>query len=96
MTVTNRMAPSDSWNSRIDHGTQATDGMVWSPVMSDPNAARSTRTRATARPTAVPSTTAMRYPMAAIRIVRATASTSVPSDHMSASSRSTAEGGGSR
>ena len=59
MTVTNRIAASDSWNSRIDHGTHATDGIVWRPVMSDPNAARRTRMRATARPMAVPSTTAM-------------------------------------
>jgi hypothetical protein len=60
MTVTNRMAPSEIWNSRIAHGTHATDGIVCRPVMSEPTAARSTRTRATARPRTVPSTTEIR------------------------------------
>ena len=58
-TVTNMMAPSDSRNSRIDHGTHATDGIVWMPVMSEPKAARSTLTRATSTPITVPMTTAM-------------------------------------
>jgi hypothetical protein len=59
ITVTNRMAPVDSLNSRIDHGTHATDGMVCSPVISEPKAARRTRTRATARPRTVPRITAI-------------------------------------
>ena len=53
------MAPSDSRNRRIDHGTHATDGIVWMPVMSEPKAARSTLTRATSTPITVPMTTAM-------------------------------------
>ncbi len=43
-TTTNRIAASVSLNSRIASGNQAIDGMVCSPVISEPNAARSTRT----------------------------------------------------
>src|SRR5215207_7937755 len=49
--TTTKMIVASVWrNSRIAHGTHATDGMVWMPVMSEPNAARSTPTRATRAP----------------------------------------------
>ena len=53
-TTTKKIAPSDSLKSNSASGNQATDGIVWSPVMNDPNADRSTRLRATTLPTATP------------------------------------------
>jgi hypothetical protein len=59
MTTTKKIAPSLSWNSNSARGYHATDGMVWSPVIIEPMAARSTGMRATAAPIAVPITIAI-------------------------------------
>ena len=53
-TITNMIAASLSLKSRMASGNQATEGMVWSPVISDPTAARRTRDLDTARPMATP------------------------------------------
>ena len=45
-------------------GTHATDGIVWSPVMIEPIAARRIGTRATAMPTAPPMSIESRNPWA--------------------------------
>ena len=58
MTTTKRMACSASLNRRMASGNQAMDGMVCSPVISEPTAMRSTRTRDTTAPTATPITSA--------------------------------------
>ncbi len=58
MSSTKRMARSDSWNRTMASGSQATDGIVWKPVISEPTAERSTRLWATATPRAVPMTRA--------------------------------------
>ena len=42
MTITNRIAPSVSWNRRMARGNQAMDGIVWRPVIIEPIAIRST------------------------------------------------------
>ena len=50
MRMTNRIACSESWNSRIASGNQAIEGIVCSPVIIDPIAARRIVDRATATP----------------------------------------------
>ena len=66
MTMTNRIALSVSWNSRIASGNQAIDGMVCRPVISEPIAARRSLERDTATPSdRARSTTAMRKPTTA-------------------------------
>ncbi len=67
--TTKRMALSLSWNNTMPSGTHATDGIVCSPVIMDPIAARSTGTRATASPTTPPITIDDPNPTAARRIV---------------------------
>ena len=57
-TTTNRIASSDSLNRRMASGNHAIDGMVCTPVMSEPTAARTGLTRATTLPTATPMTVA--------------------------------------
>ena len=63
-TITNVIAPSVSWNSKLARGNHAIDGIVWRPVMSDPVAVRRILLPPTTNPTAVPMTNAARYPMA--------------------------------
>ena len=63
-TTTNMITPEPSWNRMIASGTHATDGIVCSPVIIEPIAARSTLTRATAMPTAPPMRAATKKPMA--------------------------------
>ncbi len=62
-TTTKKIAPSPNLNSRIASGNHATDGMVCSPVISEPTADRSTRLRATRAPTIVPITRANAKPL---------------------------------
>src|SRR5215218_1479880 len=62
-TTTKKIAPSPSLNSRIASGNHATDGIVWSPVIREPTADRSTRLRATRAPTIVPITRAKAKPL---------------------------------
>ena len=62
-TTTKKIAPSPSLNSRIASGNHATDGIVCSPVISEPIADRSTRLRATSAPTIVPITSANAKPL---------------------------------
>ena len=57
-TTTNVMAVSLRWKSRMASGNQAIVGIVCRPVISEPMAARSTLTRATATPSTDPITTA--------------------------------------
>ena len=73
ITITKKIAVSLGWKSRIASGNQAIDGIVCRPVISEPMAARSTRNRDTARPMAVPITTANAKPVTARRRVIAMA-----------------------
>ena len=59
ITITKKIAPSLSLNSSNASGYHATDGMVCSPVIIEPIAARSTGMRATAAPMATPITIAI-------------------------------------
>ena len=59
ITTTKKMAPSLSWKSTSANGNQATEGMVWRPVIMDPMAARSTGMRATAAPMTTPMASAI-------------------------------------
>ena len=59
ITTTNVMACSVRPKRRMARGNQAIEGMVCSPVMSEPMALRSSRNRDTARPMAEPMTRAM-------------------------------------
>ena len=77
-TTTNRIARSDSWKIRIASGNQAIDGIVWRPVMSDPNGPQG-RDPATRLPTTVPITIASAKPINARRMVMPRAVARVPS-----------------
>ena len=57
-TTTKRMADSLNWKRVMARGNQAMEGIDWSPVIIEPMATRSSRTRLTARPTAAPTTMA--------------------------------------
>jgi len=48
------------WNRRMASGNQAIDGIDWRPVIAEPIAFRKIATRATRRPTTLPSTMASR------------------------------------
>jgi len=52
--TTNRIAELFSPNKMMANGAQATEGIVCSPVMIEPTAARSGGIRATSRPTSEP------------------------------------------
>src|SRR3954470_21546308 len=71
--TTNVIACSLSLNSRIASGNQAIEGMVWSPVISDPMAARRIEKRATPAPTTTPITIASAKPVTPRRNVIAIA-----------------------
>ena len=75
-TTTKKIACSLSWKSRMASGNQAIDGIVCSAVIIEPSAARSTRTRATPRPSTSPTATAAAKPSTARRAVVASPSQS--------------------
>ena len=72
--TTKKIARSLSPKSRMASGNHAMDGIVCSPVISEPIASRRTRTRATATPMTVPTRTAAVNPVRARRRVVDTAS----------------------
>src|SRR5438270_774470 len=92
--TTNRIADSLRPNSTIASGNQAMVGMVCSPVIMDPMAVRSTLDRATAMPTAEPTSSAMPYPMAARCMVLPAAFSRTPSPISRKNSRKTFSGPG--
>ena len=94
-TTTKVMAVSLKWKSRMASGNQAIVGIVCRPVISEPIAARSTLTRATATPSNEPITTARPKPMPARRIVYQVAFTSLPLPMSSNSRWKTGTGPGS-
>ena len=71
--TTNVIASSVSLNSRIASGNQAIEGMVWSPVISEPIAERMTANCATRIPIRTPMTTASPNPQIPRRSVVQTA-----------------------
>ena len=95
MRMTNRIACSESWNSRIARGNHAIEGMVCSPVIIDPIAARRILERETATPRTSPTTVAMRKPTTPRVKVMATACQSWPLPTCAASSANTGPGPGS-
>src|SRR4051812_49327114 len=90
--TTNMMACSLSLNSRIASGNHAIDGMVCSPVMSDPMAARRMANRATSAPTTTPITIASAKPTTPRRSVIAIAFQSATVRTSSQSRASTSTG----
>jgi hypothetical protein len=94
-TTTNRIADSESSKIKIANGNQAIDGMLWSPLMNEPKARRSTRLRETATPSAVPIASASAKPVAARRSVVATADQNFAVGSSSPSSAKTRAGPGS-
>ena len=64
-TTTKKIAVSEIWNRRMANGNHTIEGMLCSPVISDPTARRSTELCATASPTTVPTRVAAAKPMAA-------------------------------
>src|SRR6478735_7640466 len=95
MRMTNRIACSESWKSRIASGNQAIDGIVCSPVIIEPIAARRIVDRATATPSTSPTTVAMRKPTTPRASVTPTACHSWPVPTWWASSANTGPGPGS-
>ena len=61
-TTTNVIACSESLNRRIASGNQAIEGIVWSPVISEPTAERTTFDDATRAPRTMPITSAAAKP----------------------------------
>src|SRR5690349_1601051 len=72
MMTTNMMALSLIWNSRMASGNHMIDGIVCSPVISEPMAARRGAKRETAAPTTVPISTASAKPVTARSMVTPT------------------------
>nr|BFF25917.1 hypothetical protein GCM10025732_38820 [Glycomyces mayteni] len=64
-STTNMIVDSEIWNSRIARGNQMIEGIVWSPVIADPIAARSGLNRATAIPRSDPTSTDSANPVRA-------------------------------
>ena len=94
-TTTKRIAVSEIWNSRMANGNHTIEGMLCSPVISDPTARRSTELCETASPTTVPTSVAAAKPMAARCMVIPTACQNVAVRMISPSSWNTSAGGGS-
>jgi hypothetical protein len=92
--MTNRIASSDIWNSRIARGNQAIEGIVCSPVIREPMAARRILDRATSMPSTSPSTQAMAKPTMPRVIVTPTAFQNSPFATWFPSSTKTGNGPG--
>ncbi len=77
-------------------GTHAMEGSDWRPVSTGPMAALTSFTRATTRPSGVPTATAMKKPRMPRETLVQMYSNSVPWRHISANSSPTSSGLGSR